>query len=170
MNNITLIGMPGSGKSYVGNKLAKKLGYKFIELDSILEHEFKLPLQKILDKLGEDAFLNKQADDAIAYTNDKNNLLISTGGSIIYTGNAMEHLKNVSTIVYLKASLEIIKTRIDEDTRGVVGLGNKTLEELYDERSRLYEKYAEVTINADQEAEHVIKDAMIHLLNLKFNS
>jgi len=159
--------MPGSGKSYVGKKLAEKLGYKLVELDSILEEEYDLPLQKILDNLGEESFLKKQAEDVIANTEGQNSLVVSPGGSIIYTDYAMKHLKKASMIIYLKTPLEIIKARIKETPRGIVGLKNKTLEELYKERSLLYEKYAAVTIDAGQEAEKVVNDIVTHLPNSK---
>ena len=164
--NITLIGMPGSGKSYIGKKLAEKLGYKLVELDSILEQEYSLPLQKILDNLGEEFFLKKQAEDAIINTQGLNSLVVSPGGSIIYSDYAMEHLKKFSKIIYLKTPLKIIQTRIAETPRGIVGLKNKTLEELYKERTFLYEKYATMTIDAYQDAEKVVSNIMIHLPNL----
>lgn len=159
--------MPGSGKSYIGKKLAEKLGYTLIELDSILKEECELPLQKILDNLGEKSFLEKQAEDVIENTQNQNSLVVSPGGSIIYTDHAMEHLRKISTIIYLKTPLEIIKARIKEAPRGIVGLKNKTLEELYKERTLLYAKYASITINADQEAEKVINDIVTHLTNFK---
>lgn len=157
--------MPGSGKSYIGKKLAKKLGYKLVELDSILEEEYNLPLQKILDNLGEESFLKKQAEDVIANTQELNGLVVSPGGSIIYSDHAMEHLKKVSTIIYLKTPLEIIKARIEENSRGIVGMKNKTLEELYEERTPLYEKFASITIDANQEAEKVVSDIAAHMID-----
>ncbi len=163
--NISLIGMSGCGKSYIGKKLAEKLGYKLVELDSMLEKEYSLPLQKILENLGEKYFLEKQAEDVIVSTQNQNNLVVSPGGSIIYTVNAMEHLKKVSTIIYLKAPLEVIRSRIQESDRGIVGLKNKTLEELYKERTLLYEKYASITIDANQEAEKVVSDIMTYISN-----
>jgi shikimate kinase len=137
--NITLIGMPGSGKSYIGRKLAAKLGYKIVDLDAVLEHEYNLSLQQILENLGQDAFLKKQADDAISNTKDREGLVISPGGSIVYTNNAMQHLKRISTIVYLRTSLEVIMTRIGKIPRGIVGLKSKTMEDLYAERTMLYQ-------------------------------
>jgi shikimate kinase len=160
--NITLIGMPGSGKSYIGARLANRLGYTCIELDSLLEQEYNLPLQKILDDLGEEAFLKKQAEDAIATTQGHTNLVVSPGGSIIYSTDAMEYLKRVSKVIYLNVPLQTIKSRIKEVPRGIVGLGNMTFDELYKERSGLYEKYASLIIDGDQDAEKIIDDIMAH--------
>src|SRR5579864_9119847 len=132
--NITLIGMPGSGKSYIGSKLAKQIGYELIELDTILEKEFKMTLQQVLDSLGESVFLRKQEEDAILYTKDKDNLVISPGGSIVYTENAMKHLREISKIIYLKLPFNIVEHRIKKVSRGIVGSKKKTLKELYEER------------------------------------
>jgi shikimate kinase len=156
--NITLIGMPGTGKSYIGKKVAEKLGYELVELDSIMEKEYGLPLQEILDTLGDELFLKKQAEDVISNTHSKDGLVVSPGGSIVYTEHAMEHLKNVSTILYLKSSLKTIEERVSDVPRGIVGLKNKTLAELYKERTMLYEKYAAVIIDAEQDADKVVSD------------
>ncbi|MDO8521630.1 MAG: shikimate kinase [bacterium] len=159
--NITLIGMPGSGKSFIGKKLAERLGYALVELDQIMEGEYGSPLQQILDQLGEDPFLEKQEMDAIAHTTNKSDLVISPGGSIVYTKGAMEHLKSISTIMYLKAPLALIEQRIGTEPRGIVRKKEKTLAELYDERTLLYEHWAMDTINADQDAERVIADILL---------
>ncbi len=158
--NITLIGMPGSGKSYVGKILADYLGYTLIELDSILEKEYNLPLQKILDNLGEESFLEKQARDVISNTDVKDKLVVSPGGSIIYTDHAMEHLKKISKIIYLKTNIETLKKRITATPRGIVGLEDKTFEQLYSERVPLYEKWASITVDADQDSRKVVEDIL----------
>jgi len=156
--NITLIGMPGSGKSYIGKMVAEQLGYTFVELDALMEQRFGKPIQHILDMLGEKAFLAEQAKDAITHTKEAHNMVISPGGSLVYSDTAMQHLQTISRIVYLKTSLETIQKRINETPRGIVGLNNQTLEELYQTRAPLYEKWARVTINAEQNADVVVHD------------
>jgi len=158
--NITLIGMPGAGKSYIGEKLANKLGYALVELDKILEKEYGLPLQQAVEKMGEKHFLKTQEEDAINHTLGRDNLVISPGGSIVYTDRAMQHLKNISTIVYLKTPLQTIEKRIAIASRGIIGLKNKTLDELYAERTTLYERWASNTIEANREAEMVVEDIL----------
>ena len=154
--NITLIGMPGSGKSYLGKILAESLGYTCIELDLITELRYKRPLEEVLTTIGEAAFLAEQANDAITQTTDKDNLIISPGGSIIYSTEAMQHLKTVSKVIYLKTSIEIIKERIKEVPRGIVGLNNKTFEELYIERTNLYEHWADYILDAEQDSTEIV--------------
>jgi shikimate kinase len=156
--NITLIGMPGSGKSYIGEKLAQSPGYTLLELDRVTEQRHQKPLQAVLDQIGEVAFLTEQAHDAIVETTGRVNLVISSGGSIIYSPEAMQHLKAVSKIIYLKTSIETITQRIKEIPRGIVGLHHKTFEELYIERTALYEQYADYIIDADQLSEVIIAD------------
>lgn len=158
MANITLIGMPGSGKSYIGKKLAENLGYTLVELDKVMEEEFKIPLQLILDKIGEKAFLELQEKDAILHTNTQDSLVVSPGGSIVYSDGAMQHLKKVSKIIYLKTSLETIRKRIAETARGIVGLKARTLDELYNERALLYEKWADIQLDAERSVDDIVKD------------
>lgn len=154
--NITLIGMPGSGKSYIGKKLADKLGFSLIELDFIMESESGKQLQSVLEELGEELFLERQEEDAIKHTIDKNNLVISPGGSIIYSSRAMEHLKHISKVIYLKTSFETIEGRIQKTPRRIVGLKEKTLQNIFDERTSLYERWADIVINAEQDEEKLL--------------
>jgi shikimate kinase len=154
--NITLIGMPASGKSYVGRKVAEALNLSFIEIDALLEKRYQKPLQQILEELGDEAFIQQEAAITKEETEGKDNLLISTGGSIVYAKETMQYLKDISTVVYLQTSLETIEKRIRGD-RGVVGLGSKTLQELYTERTALYERYADVALSGEQTPEELVK-------------
>jgi shikimate kinase len=162
--NITLIGMPGSGKSYIGEKLALTLGYTLVELDCITELHHKKSLQAVLDTIGEAAFLTEQAQDAITETTGRNKLVISPGGSIIYSIEAMQHLKTISSIIYLHTNKETIERRINGIPRGIVGLRDKSFEELFTERSQLCEQWADYTINAEREAEIIVTDIQQQLL------
>ncbi len=156
--NITLIGMPGSGKSYIGEKLACSLGYTLIELDRVTEEHHQKPLQAVLDTIGEAAFLIEQARDAIEETTDRDNLVISPGGSLIYSSEAMLHLKHVSKIIYLNTSIETITRRVKETPRGIVGLKDKTFSELYAERCVLYEKWADIVLEAEQDSDDLVQE------------
>lgn len=158
--NVALIGMPGSGKSFVGKKLAGQLGYEFIELDKVLEQKYDLPLQQVVEMLGTQSFLDKEAEITIEQTSDRDNLVISPGGSVIYRTSAMEYLKKVSTLIYLQVSLDVIKERIGNTPRGIVNIDNKNLAELYAERTPLYEKWADYTVNGDYDAKVVAADIL----------
>lgn len=154
--NITLIGMPGAGKSYFGRKLADKLKYNFVDFDLIIEKEYKMTLPKVLDHLGDLEFIKKEGEVVIDGTKDKNSLIISPGGSIVYNQEAMKHLSSISKIIYLKSNLENIEKIVAKRPRGVVGLKNKSVSELYKERSIFYEKWAELTVDVHQTEEKVI--------------
>ncbi len=145
-SNITLIGMPGVGKTTLGKVLARQLNYQFLDTDTLIQAKTGHPLQDLLNQEGEAAFLDIEKKVVLDQIN-LNNTIISPGGSVIYTQEAMHHLKAISTIIYLKDTFENIQKRIPNlNSRGIVGLGGKTLFELFQERELLYEKYADNTV------------------------
>jgi len=156
--NITLIGMPGSGKSFVGKKLARLINFDFFDADAEIERKHGMPLQKILEKTGETEFLKIEEETIISKTRGKDKLVISPGGSIVYQSKAMEHLKKISIIIHLKAPLPVIEKRIGNIPRGIVGVKTKTIAALYAQRVPLYEKWAQKTFDADQSADKIVQD------------
>lgn len=144
--NITLIGMPGSGKSTIGVLLAKRLGYSFVDVDIIIQEKEKRLLKEIIADEGDDGFL--EIENRINRELSVSRSVIAPGGSVIYGKEAMEHLKEISIVVYLKLSYESLKERLgDLADRGVVLKNGMTLKDLYDERIPYYEKYADITID-----------------------
>lgn len=146
--NVTFIGMSGAGKSTIGKKVALDLGYRFIDIDKIIENKEGFDLQTILDKVGDSEFI-KLEEQAVLGLSFVKNTVISPGGSVIYSGKAMNYLKSISTIIYLEVSLKEIEKRLSssKELRGIVELKHKTLAELYNKRTPLYEKYADVQID-----------------------
>ncbi|MGL5435935.1 MAG: shikimate kinase [Lachnospiraceae bacterium] len=145
-SNITLIGMPASGKSTVGVLLAKRLGYSFVDVDLVIQEKEGRLLKEIIEAEGTKGFL--QIEDRINAELDVRHSVIAPGGSVIYGETAMQHLKEISTVVYLKLSYEEIEERLgDLKDRGVALKDDMTLKELYDERVPLYETYADITID-----------------------
>lgn len=148
MDNIVLIGMPGVGKSSAGVVLAKVLGYEFVDTDLVIQRVEKRLLKDIIAMDGNDAFL--EIENRINAGIDVHNSVIATGGSVIYGKEAMEHLKKIGTVVYLRASLETIKSRLlNLEGRGVAMKSGQSLEDLYNERIPLYEQYSDVIIDLD---------------------
>ncbi len=144
--NITLIGMPGAGKSTVGIVLAKVLGYDFIDSDLLIQKSEGMLLWQIMEAVGIDGF--RDVEDRVNSGIEASRSVIATGGSVVYCENAMEHLRSISTVVYLKAGCATLRKRLgDLAKRGVVLRPGQTLEDLYAERTPLYEKYADITIN-----------------------
>lgn len=148
--NITLIGMPGSGKSTAGKLLAKRLGYAFLDVDPLIVEKYHAPhLQKVLDELGTGAFLDAEAE-VIASLSCENTVL-APGGSAVLREKGALHLKALGPVVYLKPSVEALTCRLDNlATRGVTLEPGQTLRDLYAYRSPFYEKYADITIAGDQ--------------------
>ena len=144
--NITLIGMPGSGKSTVGVVLAKLRGMDFVDADLVIQRREKMRLQQILDSRGLDAFLDAEQAAICSITQD--HTVIAPGGSVIYEAKAMEHYKETATIVYLKLCYEDLESRLGNLVdRGVVLKDGMTLRDLYNERLPYYEKYADITLD-----------------------
>lgn len=159
--NITLIGMSGVGKSRIGKLLSNKLNYSFIDIDRIIEKDNNKKLQDLIDCLGDEKFL-KLEENAIMSIGKASNSVICPGGSSIYSDRAMNFLKSISEIVFLNASLEEIKRRtVDFSERGIVGLKEKGLEKLFEERLPLYKRYASMTIDLRDFNDEVIVDMII---------
>jgi len=147
--NIIFIGMPAVGKSTVGVVVAKRLGKQFIDTDLLIQEQEKKLLREIIAEVGEDGFL--KIENQVNRDIDVENAVISPGGSIVYCEEAMQHYKEIGTIVYLQASYQTIKQRIrNPKKRGVVLREGQTLKDLYDERCVLFEKYADIIVNEDQ--------------------
>ena len=135
-NNITLIGMPASGKSTIGVLLAKRLGYSFVDVDIVIQEQEKRLLKEIIE-----------------------------GGSVIYGKEAMEHLKEIGLVVYLKLSYEDLKVRLGNLVdRGVVLKEGMTLLDLYNERVPYYEKYADITIDEEGRNAGMVVDELRRLI------
>lgn len=150
LDNVVLIGMPGAGKSTLGVVLAKILGYEFIDADLLIQSKLDKTLQKIIDACGPDGFI--EVENEVLCTLSAKRAVIATGGSAVYSDEAMEHLRSIGTVVYLRVSYEELESRLGGlHERGVVmknGMG-MSLHDLFEERRPLYEKYADVTIDID---------------------
>ena len=148
MKNIILVGMPGSGKSTLGIILSKKIGYGYIDSDSVIvAREGKL-LPELIEQLGNDGFLDVEAK--VNGSICASRCVISTGGSAIYRSDAIEKMKKHGVVVYLKISYEEVERRLgDLKTRGVVLKDGFTLRDLYEERAPLYEAQADYIVELD---------------------
>jgi shikimate kinase len=142
MERVTLIGMPGSGKSAVGRVIAARLGWEFIDTDLCIERRFGKKLQAVVDQVGAEEFGRIEEETVLGLTS-AGPAVISTGGSVVYSETAMRHLASISTVVFLDVSLPQLHGRIAKAApRGIVGMGDGGLEELYQRRFELYHKYA----------------------------
>lgn len=148
MNNIVLVGMPGCGKSTVGVILAKTLGMSFVDTDLLICAKEQSTLQNIIEEKGLAYF--EEVESEVGRSLAVKNTVVATGGSMILYDKAMAHLKETSTVVYIDVSLDELKRRLTNiKTRGIAFSEGETLEDIYGNRTSLYKKYADITVNAE---------------------
>ena len=145
---ITLIGMPGAGKSMMGIELAKALGYMWIDGDRAIEERTGRKLQNIINEDGLESFRMLEEETLLSLSNA--NTVVSTGGSAVYYEKAMMNFKAHGKVVYLYVGIdEIIRRLGDYSKRGIVLTPGTTIADLYNERAPLYAKYADLTIDCN---------------------
>ncbi len=143
--NITLIGMAGAGKTTTGRQLAAKLKMSFIDTDRLIQEKYGKKLNEIIEENGSEKFI--ELENSLICELNPENTVIATGGSAVYGRKAMEHLRKISTVVYLDVPLWKIKLRVsDAPGRGVVSQKGETLEEIFFERLRLYKRYKHFSV------------------------
>lgn len=163
-DNIVLIGMPGVGKSTVGVILAKMIGYQFIDADLLIQKQEGKLLHEIIAEKGTDGFI--EIEERVNASIEASHTIIATGGSVVYGKKAMEHLSRIGTVVYLKVPYDTLEKRLEDiKGRGVVLKEGQTLRTLYDERTPLYEKYADIEISEDDLNVEQTVEKMLERLN-----
>ncbi len=137
--------MAGAGKTSVGQALAKKINYKFIDTDKVIEDMYKSSLQELLDSYGYIKLREIEENEVLELSIDGS--IISTGGSVVYGSKAMNFLKENSTIIFLEMSLEQIYERnINFLNRGFAKHPDQSIEEVFAERTKLYKRYEDLTV------------------------
>ena len=157
-SNVILIGMPGSGKSTCGVIAAKVMLKNFFDTDLLLQGLERSRLQELIDTKGVEYFYEAEEKAILSLNIDAT--VIATGGSVIYSEKAMEHLRSLGTVIYLHLEYETMMKRINDfTTRGIVVKKGSTLEDMYRERLPLYEKYADKIIYCDNNTvEETVKE------------
>ena len=161
MKNIILIGMPGAGKSTVGVLLAKKLAMRFIDTDLLIQNQTGKSLQTIVDEQG---YLQlRTIEEKMICGLSISNAVIATGGSAVYSQAAMEHLKSDGTIIYLRLPEEQLLQRLtDYTTRGIAKTPEQSFHDLYGERTTLYKKFGEITIDCrGKNQDNIVTDIIV---------
>jgi shikimate kinase len=160
---ITLVGMPGAGKSTVGVLLSKRLGLDFVDTDLGIQVREGRILQDIVDAEG---YLKlREIEESVLLALDARDRVVATGGSAVYSERAIRHLAAQSVIVYLDVPLEELRRRIrDYDTRGIARRPDQDLDDLFRERTLLYRHYADVSIRCEGLGPEQVVDAIIAAL------
>ena len=154
--SITLIGMAGAGKSTIGRKLAKVLDFNFLDGDAIIEERINQSIQSYLDQHGGKEFTKIEEEVLLSFNLDKT--VLATGGSAVLSDAAMNFLKKESEVIFLDVSYENISERIlNLSERGLVRGANQSLQDTYNERLNLYQKYADHVVINDGDVDSCLK-------------
>ena len=163
-SRISLIGMPGSGKSTVGVLLAKRIGLAFVDTDILIQEQEQATLAEIIARSS--PFVLREIEEQVLLDMPITDSVISTGGSVVYSPAIMARLSAVSTVVYLRAQLETVEYRISlAPDRGIASPGNHTLEDVYNERVPLYEQYSDIVVDVDHDTPEAITGQIISQLD-----
>ena len=151
-SSVTLIGMPFSGKSFMAKYISDNLGYDYMDIDKVIEDKYNMKLNDVLVKYGNEKFKDIE-EQSILELDNRNKIIFSPGGSVIYSQKSMEHLKKISKVIFLDVDFKVIVERMEEFNRtssverGIVLKDGQTFEMLFNERRPLYQLYSDFTIN-----------------------
>jgi shikimate dehydrogenase len=148
--NIVLIGMPSSGKSTIGKRLAAALNMNFVDTDEAIKKSIGMPIPTFFEKFGEAEFRKLEAQEAQALGKERQQV-IATGGGIIKNFENYARLKQNGMIVFLQRDLHLLSTKgrpLSKD--------RAALKELYEERIHLYQHFADYTINSNGSIENAV--------------
>ena len=140
-NSISLIGMAGSGKSTVGRELANILNFRLIDSDVLIEEQQRKSLQKILDDEG--YIRLREIENSVLKNLHFKEIILSTGGSAVYSDEAMKHIQQNSKVIFIDVSLNEILERVPSfHDRGFAKAPSQSIEDAFEERQELYNKYS----------------------------
>ena len=157
--------MAGAGKSSLGKKLAKHFDFNFIDSDKLIETIANKSLQEILDESGIEEF--KKIEEAALLSVKFNQIILATGGSAIFSKDAMSYIKNNSSVIYIEVSFEEILDRISNfSDRGFLKKSNQTIQEAFIERESIYKHYADYVVVNNTSLEKCLRE-ILYLIHQK---
>lgn len=161
--SITLIGMPGAGKSTIGVLLAKELAKDFVDTDVLIQVREQKTLQEIMDASD---YLNlRRIEEEVILSTDLRNHVIATGGSAVYGDAGMQHLKRYGPVVFLSVSLDELQRRIHNyASRGIARRPDQSFDDVFAERNRLYRQYADIVIECDGKNQAAVIEQLLRQL------
>lgn len=161
---VFLIGMPGSGKTTIASKLAKALGYTYVDLDGSIEKEAHMFIEEIFEKYGEEKFRALETQALQKCPSDQN-LVIACGGGIVTRKENKALMDGVK--FYLDTDIEIIKKRLEDDYQRPL-LKKKTLEQLFDERYLKYQDFADAIVSNNYDIDQTVKVLINYMENEEY--
>ncbi|QWB96581.1 shikimate kinase [Mycoplasmatota bacterium] len=161
---IYLIGMPGSGKTTIALKLAKALGYTYIDLDGMIEKDAHLFTEEIFEKYGEEKFRALETN-ALKNCPKDGDYVIACGGGIVTQKENKALMNGVK--FYLDTDIDIIKKRLEQDYQRPL-LKEKTLEQLFDERFLKYQDFADAIVSNNYDIEQTVKVLLNYIKNEEY--
>ena len=163
LKNLALIGMPGAGKSTLGVLLAKRTARSFLDTDLLIQKVEGAPLQQIIEERGVESF--RSVEERIVLELDCSSCVIATGGSVVYSEAAMEHLGRLGRRIYLDVPLAELERRLGSlDKRGVIRGPGQDLEGLLAERRALYERWSDISVDCGDLSHDGVVDSVIRAL------
>lgn len=159
--NLVLIGMPGSGKTTIGKILSLELNRTFVDLDEEIETSSKHTIPALFEK-GEAHFRTIESE-VTASISHKHSLVIATGGGVVLREENMRALRKNGVIIFLNRSLEHITGDVEISSRPLLQDGVSKLEKLYNERIHLYQKYADIIIENNQNPDLAMQQILKYL-------
>lgn len=162
-SNLVLLGLPGSGKSTIGARLARHFDRPFLDTDRLIEDFTGRSLQLIVDTEG--ALQLRAIEAEIVAGLMVRDTVIATGGSVVYSETTMRHLESLGLLVYLRAREATIIERIgDYSQRGIARLPGQSIASVIEERLPLYERYANLVVDVDGLSESQVMAACVSMI------
>ena len=154
-NSISLIGMAGAGKSSVGRELAKRLGFRLIDSDALIEGQYGKRLQNILEDEG--YIRLREIENIVLKDIQFNETILSTGGSAVYSDDAMEHIKQNSKVIFLDVPFSQILERVPSFLdRGFAKAPTQSIADAFAERQELYKKYSHYSVSNTKDLNYCV--------------
>ena len=158
-NSISLIGMAGAGKSSVGKELAKSLDFRLIDSDVLIEDQYGKSLQNILDDEGHIKL--REIENLVLKNIHFNKTILSTGGSAVYSDEAMQHIQQNSKVIFLEVPFDQILERVPSFlNRGFAKSPTQSIEDAFLERQGLYKEYSHCTVSNTKDLHSCVSEIL----------
>jgi shikimate kinase len=164
VSKITLIGMPSSGKTTIGAAVAKRIGFTFLDLDTMVENIEGVSLIEVMEKKGADYFRNMEFG-FLEKIKKEEKAVISPAGSIIFQKEAMQWIKSNTKVFFLDTPFTVIEARLKETPKAVAGLKERGLQSIWDERQPIYREYADEIIYTENKDIDAVVQNILKKLN-----